>query len=36
VSGGVNVHRSWRFENDQAGERIGVAVLRRKKSRRSS
>jgi hypothetical protein len=21
VSGGANVHQSWRFENDQAGER---------------
>jgi hypothetical protein len=27
VSGGANVHRSWRFENDQADDQIGVAVL---------
>jgi hypothetical protein len=22
VSGGANVHQSWRFENDQAGKRL--------------
>jgi len=29
VSGGANVHQSWRFENDQAGELVrsgGVAA----------
>jgi hypothetical protein len=32
VSGGANVHRSWGFENDQVGKRMGVAVLQRKKA----